>query len=113
MKIVDAEVKATKTVRGRINGYEANFASITEWSDTKESASDKLLVRIAQRCDYRSTEVKVESVRGHVGIFSYGLFGDVATRHLWPEDGHVSLSTGSKTMDEAIASFRMHVAQIR
>lgn len=110
---INSTVNPLKTHRGRIAGYSAHFASISTASDhaTKQEAQDDLLLLIAQRCDYRSTDVQVLAIRGHVGIFSYGLFGDVETRHLWPGESRVSHSSGSKSMEEAKASFRYHVAQ--
>ncbi len=63
------------------------------------------------RCKHESAEAKVTGLRGHVGVFSYNLFGSIASRHVWP-DASVSLSLANETMSEAEANFRYHVAQM-
>ena len=62
-------------------------------------------------CEHESAEVKIASVRGYVGVFSYDLYGGIVTRHIWPE-GRVSQCSGPETPGEAEAGFRNHVAQI-
>ena len=65
---------------------------------------------IAFRCEHESAEVKIASVHGHVGVFSYDLYV-IITRNIWPE-GRVSQCSGPETPGEAEAGFRNHVAQI-
>jgi hypothetical protein len=111
---IDATTKASKSYRGQILSYTAYYRDLGTARQhlTRETASTDLIGMIQFRCEHESARVEVLTLRSHVGIFSYGLHGDVATRHLWPGDGHVSLSTGDKTIEEAKASFRYHVAQI-
>jgi hypothetical protein len=108
---INATIKPYKTGRGRIVGYLGGFASLsTKTCDTKEQAQAELIHLIGQRCDYRSTEVKIVTLAGHVAVISCGLFGGSDLRHVWP-GGHVSLSCGGGTFAETESSFRYHVAQ--
>ncbi len=110
---IDHTLNTSKTLRGRVVGYFAQCGDLSTLSShpTKPEALADLAKLIAFRCDGHSDDVNVISVRGHVGIFSYELNGYVRTQHVWPEDGHVSLISGSKTFREAEDSFRHHVAQ--
>jgi hypothetical protein len=109
---IDGKVYPLKTVRGHNTGkFVGRYRDVSTLEfPSKESASEALSLLIATRCDYRSTAVNIVSVRGHVGVFSYGLDGSVDTRHVWP-NGHVSLMSGDSDMREAEDSFRYHVAQ--
>jgi hypothetical protein len=110
---LDSTVTKIKSARGRTVGYSAHFRSIGTAKEhlTKDAATADLEKLITFRCDYESVEVKIASVRGHVGAFSYNLFGDIASRHVWP-DGTVSLSLANGTLADAESNFRYHVAQI-
>ena len=78
---------------------------------TKDEAAADLASMITFLCEHESTEVKIASVRGRVGVFSCDLYGGIVTRHIWPE-GRVSQYSGPGTPGEAEAGFRNHVAQI-
>jgi hypothetical protein len=110
---LDSTVTKIKSARGRTVGYSAHFRSIGTAKEhlTKEAATADLEKLITFRCDYESVEVKIASVRGHVGAFSYNLFCDIASRHVWP-DGTVSLSLANGTLADAESNFRYRVAQI-
>jgi len=87
---------------GDIQTYEARA--------TKPEALADLAAMVEFRCGHESANVKVVTVRGHVGIFSYGMNGHVDVRHIWP-DGHVSLMGGCRSFQDEENSFRLHVAQ--
>jgi hypothetical protein len=109
---IDGKVYPLKTVRGRNTGkFVGRYRDVSTLEfASKESAQESLSLLIAARCDYRNTQVHIVSVRGHVGVFSFGLDGSIDTRHVWP-NGHVSLISGDKDTREAEESFRYHVAQ--
>ena len=67
---------------------------------------------IDARCSDESATVKVVCLRGHVGIFTYGLKGYVNSRHIHPGSNSPSLCSGLGTLEEAENSFRHHVAQL-
>jgi hypothetical protein len=46
-----------------------------------------------------------------VGVFSYNLYGAIASRHVWP-DGTVALCLANGTLADAASSFHYHVAQL-
>jgi hypothetical protein len=79
--------------------------------ETKPEALSDLAKLVEFRCTYESTNVNVVTVRGHVGIFTYGLNAHVDVRHVWP-DGHVSHSGGSRSFKDEENSFRHQVAQL-
>jgi hypothetical protein len=110
---IDSTVTTIKNSRRRVIGYSAHFHSLGTAKEhlTKDEATADLAAMIAFRCKYESAEVKIVTVRGHVGVFSFNLHGDMASRHVWP-DGTVALCSGIRTIAEAVDSFRYHVAQI-
>jgi hypothetical protein len=110
---IDSTLTTIKNVRRRVMGYSAHFHSLGTAREhlTKDEATTDLAAMIAFRCKYESAEVKIVTVRGHVGVFSYNLYGDIASRHVWP-DGTVALSIANGTIAEAVTSFRYHVAQM-
>ena len=110
---IDSTVTTIKNIRRRVVGYAAHFYSLGTAREhlTKDAATADLAAMIAFRCKHESAEVKIVTVRGHMGVFSLNLHGDIASRHVWP-DGTVALSTGNETIAEAVASFRYHVAQM-
>lgn len=108
---INASYSTHKPRRGKIL-HRANFASITTKDhETKDDARAELLAMIARRCDYRSTEVKIFTARGHMAVITESLMGYLDVRHVWP-DGHVSLSGTDATPEQAAESFRAHVSQI-
>jgi hypothetical protein len=110
---IDSTLTPIKNVHRRIVGYAAHFHSLgtAKEHQTKDEATADLAAMIAFRCKHESAEVKITCLRGHVGVFSFNLFGNIASRHVWP-DGSVSLSLANETMSEAEANFRYHVAQM-
>ena len=110
---IDSTLTTIKNVRRRVMGYSAHFHSLGTAREhlTKDEATTDLAAMIAFRCKYESAEVKIVTVRGHVGVFSYNLFGDIASRHVWP-DGMVALSIAHEPIAESVTSFRYHVAQM-
>ena len=110
---IDSRLTTIKNIHRRVVGYSAHFHSlgIAREHQTKDEATADLASMIAFRCEHESAEVKIASVRGHVGVFSYDLYGSIVTRHIWPE-GRVSQCSGPGTPGEAEAGFRNHVAQI-
>jgi hypothetical protein len=103
---IDSTLTTIKNIHRRVVGYSANFHSIgtAKEHQTKDEATADLAAMIAFRCQHESAEV-------HVGVFSYNLFGAIASRHVWP-DGTVALSVANETIAEAGANFRYHVAQM-
>jgi hypothetical protein len=93
--------------------YSAHFHSLgtAREHQTKDEAAADLASMITFLCEHESAEVKIASVHGHVGVFSYDLYGGIITRNIWPE-GRVSQCSGPGTPGEAEARFRNHVAQI-
>jgi hypothetical protein len=110
---IDSTLTTIKNIHRRVVGYSAHFHSLgtAEEHQTKAEATADLAAMIAFRCQYESAAVKITSVRGHVGVFSYDLYGGIVTRHIWPES-RVSQSSRPGAMVEAEAAFRHHVAQI-
>ena len=110
---IDSTLTTIKNIRRRVVGYSAHFHSLGTAKEhpTKDEAIADLARMIEIRCKYESAEVKIVTVRGHVGVFSYNLFGDVASRHVWP-DGTVALSIAHEPIAESVTSFRYHVAQM-
>src|ERR1017187_4033445 len=109
---INSTLTPIKKVHRRIVGYSAHFHSLgtAREHQTKDEATADLAAMIAFRCKYESAEVRIVTVRGHVGVFSYNLHGDIASRHVCP-DGTVALSIGNGTIAAAATSFRYHVAQ--
>lgn len=111
MKLPNAEIKASKSMRGRIIGYVAQFASITtETKPTKAEAEVELARLVAGRCDYRNSTPEILQAGKHTGVFSFNLYGTVTTQHVYPE-GRAGMSSGAPSMDDAKAGFLAHVAQ--
>jgi hypothetical protein len=110
---LNTKVTAQKTARGKLKEYRASYESLYTYPSrpTKEEATKDLASLIEFRCQSESKRVEVLPIRGHVGIFSYEMDGFVVTQHLWPEDQHISVSTGDKSIQDAKDSFRYHVAQ--
>ena len=110
---IDSTLATIKNIRRRVIGYSAHYHSLgtAKEHQTKDAATADLAAMIAFRCKHESAEVKIVTVRGHVGVFSYNLFGAIASRHVWP-DGTVALSTADETLAEAETNFRYHVAQM-
>jgi hypothetical protein len=110
---INSTLTPIKNVHRRIVGYSAHFHSLGTAKEyqTKDEATADLAAMIAFRCKHESAEVKIICLRGHVGVFSYSLFGAIASRHVWP-DGTVALSVANETIAEAGANFRYHVAQM-
>ena len=110
---IDSTLTTIKNSRRRVVGYAAHFHSLGTAREhlTKDEATADLATMITFRCQHESAEVKIVCVRGHVGVFSYNLFGAIASRHVWP-DGTVALSVANETIAEAGANFRYHVAQM-
>src|ERR1039458_10618047 len=107
---IDITLPTIKNIHRRVVGYSAHFHSLGTATEhqTKDAASADLATMIAFRCQHESAEVKIVSLRGHVGVFSYNLYGAIASRHVWP-DGTVALSVANETITEAGANFRYHV----
>ena len=110
---IDSTLTTIKNIHRRVVGYSAHFHSLgtAREHQSKDAATADMASMIAFRCKHESAEVKISGVRGHVGVFSYDLFGGIVTRHIWPE-GRISQCSGPGTMGEAEAAFRNHVAQI-
>jgi hypothetical protein len=110
---IESTTHRVKSIRGHVAGYVANFQDIQTYPtrETKPEALQDLAKLVEFRCTYESTNVKVMTVCGHVGIFTYGLSGTVDIRHVWP-DGHVSHMGGTGSFDAEENSFRHHVAQL-
>ena len=110
---IDSTLTTIKNSRRRVVGYAAHFHSlgIARENLTKDEATADLATMITFRCQHESAEVKIATVRGHVGVFSYNLYGDIASRHVWP-DGTVALCLATGTVAEAECGFRYHVAQM-
>jgi hypothetical protein len=110
---IDSTLTTIKNIHRRVVGYSANLHSIgtAKEHQTKDEATADLAAMIAFRCQRESAEVKTVCLRGHVGVFSYNLFGAIASRHVWP-DGTIALSVAYETIAEAGANFRYHVAQM-
>ena len=110
---IDSTLTTIKNSRRRVVGYAAHFHSLGTAREnlTKDEATPDLATMITFRCQHESAEVKIVCVRGHVGVFSFNLFGAIASRHVWP-DGTVALSLANETLAEAETNFRYHVAQM-
>jgi len=76
---IDSTLTTIKNIRRRVVGYSAHFHSLGTAKEhpTKDEAIADLARMIEIRCKYESAEVKIVTVRGHVGVFSYNLFGDI------------------------------------
>ena len=111
---VDGLIRTHKTVRGRVTGYTAYYRDLETYPAraTKPEALADLVQLIDARCSDESARVKVVCLRGHVGIFTYGLKGYVDSRHIHPGSNSPSLCSGLGTLEEAENSFRHHVAQL-
>lgn len=113
---LETTTSACKSIRGRILGYQAFYCSLGTYPEqpTKAEAEAVLAPMIKFRCKRESAAVRVEALRGYVGIFSYSLEGWIETRMVHPgfEGTLHSSASGQSTMAEAIDSFRYHVAQL-
>jgi hypothetical protein len=110
---IDSTLTTIKNIHRRVVGYSAHFHSLgtAKEHQTKDAATTDLAAMIAFRCQHESAEVKIVSLRGHVGVFSYNLYGAIASRHVWP-DGTVALCLAKGTLAAAASSFHYHVAQL-
>ena len=80
---------------------------------TKDEAAADLASMITFLCEHESTEVKIASVRGRVGVFSCDLYGGIVTRHIWPEGAGYRSARGQghrakQKPGSAITSHRSH-----
>ena len=111
---IDSRLTTIKNIHRRVVGDSAHFHSLgtARAHQTKDEATADLASMIAFRCEHESAEVKIASVRGHVGVFSYDLYGGIVTRHIWPEGGVSQCSgQGHRTKQKpgsAIALHRSH-----
>ena len=67
---IDSTLTTIKNIRRRVVGYAAHFHSLGAAREhlTKDEATADLATMITFRCQHESAEVKIVSVRGHVGV---------------------------------------------
>jgi len=113
---IDSSVKACKSMRGRILGYQAYYRGLGTYPEqpSKAEAEAKLAPMVKFRCERESARVDVIALRGYVGVFSYSMEGYVTTQVVHPgfEGTLQSSFSGDSSIAEAIESFRYHVAQL-